>query len=105
MLTELHTTLQQVLYQRGGIPADEVDIRFEMPTKQWVDSLTRPTINLYLFEMEENIELRQTANQMSRGNGQAQYRIPPRRFDLRYMVSVLTTVIQDEHLLLWRTLV
>jgi hypothetical protein len=58
-----------------------------------------------LFDVAENTDLRHTNMQMSRTNGHAVHRMPPRRFDLRYMVSALSTVIEDEHLLLWRTLI
>lgn len=42
--------------------------------------------------------------QTVRSNGKAERRLPPRRFDLRYMVSALSTEIEDEHELLWRVL-
>jgi hypothetical protein len=105
MLTQLHTAIQHLLHQRGRIPPDEVDIRFEIPTRQWVDSLTRPTVSLYLFDLAENFDLRQTNVQTARANGHAIHRMPPRRFDLRYMVSAISTAVADEHLLLWRALV
>src|SRR6266542_3520690 len=105
MLKEVHTAIQHLLHQRGRIPPDEVDIRFDMPTRQWVDSLTRPTVSVYLFDLAENTELRQTNVQTSRGNGHAVHRMPPRRFDLRYMVSAPCTAVEDEHVLLWRALV
>jgi hypothetical protein len=104
MLADLHTTIQTLIYDRGRIPADQVDITFEMPTREWLDARLRPTINLFLFEIEENTDLRQTGVQTTRGDGRAIHRMPPRRFDLRYMVSALSTVIADEHALIWRTL-
>jgi hypothetical protein len=51
------------------------------------------------------VELRQTSFETTRANGRGVQRLPPRRFDLRYLVSALTTDPADEHLLLWRTLV
>jgi uncharacterized protein DUF4255/carboxypeptidase family protein len=104
MLTDLHHSLRRLLYEEAQIPADAVDIRFDAPTREWVASLTRPTINFFLFDMQENTELRQTNVQTTRGNGYGERRMPPRRVDLRYMVSALTTVVEDEHLLLWRTM-
>jgi hypothetical protein len=105
MLSEIHEALKRLLYEQGHIDLHEVNIEFEPPTKQWVNSLTRPTINLFLFDLQENTDLRQTNLQTTRSNSHAIRRMPPRRFDLRYMVSVLTTVVEDEHVLLWRTLV
>ena len=82
----------------------EVDIVFEAPTRERIDKLTRPTINMFLFDLQENIELRQSNFETTRNNGRAERRQAPRRFDLRYMVSVLTTEVEDEHQLLWRVL-
>lgn len=93
-----------MILNRGLIPADEVDIRFERPTKEWVQSLVRPTINLYLFDIDENVDLRQTNMPVMRGGSGAAYRMPMRRFDLRYMVTAFTTVAADEHLLIYRVL-
>ena len=104
MLLELHNTLQQLLYTHGQISPREVDITFEAPTRERVDKLTRPTINMFLFDLQENIELRQSNFETTRNNGRAERRQAPRRFDLRYMVSVLTTEVEDEHQLLWRVL-
>src|SRR5688500_15689657 len=102
VLTNSNQALQQLLWSMGQIDSEEVDIRFEAPTKDWVASLTRPTINLFLFDVQENTEKRETNVQTIRSNGKAERRMPPRRFDLRYMVSALTTEIEDEHQLLWR---
>ena len=104
MLSTIHNAVEQLLHQQGQIEIDEVDIRFEAPTKDWIASLTRPTINLFLFDVQENTEKRETNVQTVRSNGKAERRMPPRRFDLRYMVSALTTEIEDEHQLLWRVL-
>src|SRR5579859_7156919 len=104
MIAELHTSIQRLLYEQGRIPADEVEVTFEMPTREWVDSRMRPTINLFLFELTENTELRKTGMQSTHSNGRTVMRMPPRRFDLRYMLSVFTTIASDEHLLIWRAL-
>lgn len=105
MLADIHDALQRLLYEHGRISPFEVDVRFEAPTKEWVERLTRPTLNLFLFELQENTDLRQTSFQTTRGNGRAERRLPPRRVDLRYMVTAITTEIDDEHRLLWRALV
>ncbi len=104
MLLELHRSLQNLLYVRGQISPREVDIRFEAPTRERVEKLIRPTINLFLFDVQENKELRRSDFETTKQNGRAERRALPRRFDLRYMVSALTTSSEDEYLLLWRVL-
>ena len=46
MIADLHPAIRHLLFSCGLIPSDEVDVRFERPTKEWLDSLVRPTINL-----------------------------------------------------------
>ena len=104
MLTEFHHSLRTLVYERGNIPAADVDVTFDAPVKSWVGARTKPTLSFFLFDIRENTELRQTAPETSRANGRGVHRLPPRRFDLRYMISALTTVVEDEHLLIWRAL-
>jgi hypothetical protein len=105
MLRAIHQTLQRLLYENGQIDPRDVDIQFEAPTRERIEQLLRPTINIFLFDMQENIELRRNNFQTTQQNGRAERRMAPRRFDLRYMVSALTSEIDDEHQLLWRVLV
>lgn len=105
MLPALHRSLQRLIYERGNIDQREVEITFEAPTRERIDRLTRPTLCLFLYDIQENLDLRQSNVETTRANGRAMRRLVSRRFDLHYMVSALTTNVDDEHLLLWRTLV
>ena len=104
MLPEIHTAVRTLLYQEGGISPDEVEIWFRAPTREWADSLTRPAINLHMLHLEENLDLRETAYDTVRRQKMAEFRLPPRRIDLRYMVSAFTAEPDDELRLLWRAL-
>ena len=104
MLSEFHQSLRTLVYERGNIPADDVDVAFDAPLRAWVDARTRPTLNFFLFDIRENTELRKSSPETLRANGRGIQRVPPRRFDLCYLVSALTTAVDDEHLLIWRTL-
>jgi hypothetical protein len=104
MFPEIHDTFAALMSRYGQIDPLEVEVTFDAPTRERVQSLLRPAINFFLLEIQENTDLRQTNRQTVREPGQALHRMPPRRFDLRYMVSALATVTADEHLLLWRTL-
>ncbi|HET9981066.1 MAG TPA: Pvc16 family protein [Ktedonobacterales bacterium] len=104
MLTEIHTALRQLIWDYGRISPDEVDISFEAPTRERIERLVRPTVSLFLFDLVENTEIRQSSFPATRLSDHAERRMPPRRVDLRYMVSALTSEIEDEHRLLWRVL-
>jgi uncharacterized protein DUF4255 len=104
MFPELHDVLRDLIYDKGRIERNDVDVTFEVPTKEWADKLVRPTLNLHLFELIENTDLRQAQFQTARNNGQAQVRAAPRRIDLRYVVSAFTTNSEDALRLLWHVL-
>lgn len=105
MLFEIQKALRNLLSNQGHINASDVELRFDPPTREWTRTLTRPTIDFFLFDLQENTDLRHNNFTTTTGNNRAAKRLAPRRMDLRYMVSVFTTVIEDEHTLLWRTLV
>ncbi|GCE16164.1 Pvc16 family protein [Tengunoibacter tsumagoiensis] len=104
MLRDIHTALQRLFYQCGNISPQEVDIRFDAPTRECIEQLTRPTIYLFLVALQENIGLRQPKFEANYQHNRTERRPMPRRFDLRYMVFTLTREIEDDHLLLWRAL-
>jgi hypothetical protein len=104
MLNEIHSVLQRLIYDFGRINPDDVDVRFDTPIPEWVNSLTRPTIDFFMFDVQENTDMRDTNLQVVRQNGKAERRMPPRRIDLYYMVAAFTSEAVDEHQLLWRLL-
>jgi hypothetical protein len=103
MLNVGHEAITRLLYAHGSIPED-VDVRYDIPTKEWADSLTRPTVSFFLFDVRENTEIRETNLQTFRTSGKAERRMPPRRIDVFYCVAALATEVADEHELLWRVL-
>jgi hypothetical protein len=106
LLVQLQHALRQLIYQHGRIQPSEVDVRFEMPIREWVESLTRPTVSVYLFDMRENLELRinGAVTPVAREGDRAVARTPLRRFELLFMITVLTTNVEDEYALIWRML-
>lgn len=104
MLNALHLALDRLLRADGHIEPLDADVSFERPADEWVSSLIRPTVDFFLFDIRENTERRETNLQLHFKDGRAVKRLPPRRIDLWYMVSVLTTEVADEHELLWRVL-
>jgi Pvc16 N-terminal domain len=104
MLPELHQALQDIIYKQGRIERSEVDVVFDVPTSELVDRLTKPTLSIYLVDLVENTDLRQAQFRTTQTNGKAEFRAPPRRIDLRYVVSALTPNADDAFRLLWRVL-
>jgi hypothetical protein len=100
MFHDLDATLKELLVQKVPIDVTAVDVRFEMPTKEWADGVTRPTVDLFLYDIRENHDLRSSERQLSRqGAVGIEMRSPP-RVDATYLVSVWTSDVADEHRLL-----
>ena len=104
MLSAISLAVRTLVHDLGQIDALDVDVTFEAPSREWAASVTRPTINFFLFDLDENTDRRDGTPQMTVAGGQARRCLPPRRIDLSYMVSVLTGDVDDEHELLWRVL-
>jgi hypothetical protein len=106
MINQLDETIRKLVLARGNLDADSVMVSFDQPTGDWAAGLTRPTIDFYLFDIRENIELRSQEWLVERdGNGQTHKRLAPLRYDLTYLVTVWTqNQVEDEHAILWRVL-
>lgn len=105
MIHDLDDTLKKLLVRKGGPQFGEVDIKFEMPSPQWSAAISRPTVNLYLYDVRENLELRSNDLYVARNeDGTGTQQRAPARVDLSYMISVWTQDISDEHQLLGQIL-
>jgi transposase len=105
MLLTIQNILRNLLYERGKINEQEVAIIFEAPTRERLERLWQPAVSLFLYAIHENVELRQSSYRtVAADNGRAERRPLPRRFDLRYMVSAISSEVEDEQQLLWRVL-
>ena len=72
-----------------------------------VARLSRPTLNLFLYDVRENQKLRQARPMLEivhNDDGTVTKRPKPARLDLHYMITAWATEPEDEHRLLSRTL-
>ena len=107
MIEDLDEALRHLLMRELPIKNGEVDIQFQQPRREWSARLSRPTLNLYLFDVRENLKLRHTMQGWDierRPDGTAVQRRRPFRADLHYLVTTWATEPEDEHRLLSRTL-
>jgi Pvc16 N-terminal domain len=80
----------------------EVDVVFEAPTKEWAARRNTPTIDIYLYDVREDMRRRQAGivdlhDENGRTNARRQ---PPRFFKLSYLLTAWTQRPEDEHRLL-----
>ena len=106
MIHELDQSLENLIYEQGKINRSEIDISFEIPNGDWSARLSRPTIDLWCFDIRENLRLRNAdlSSALARRERTARISAPPRRFDLCYLVTAWVRKVEDEHQLLWRVL-
>jgi len=94
--------LLERLVRRDAINGSSVELVFDAPNKDWVARRNAPTIDLYLYDIREDIQRRYLAWEDTRGaDGRVDDRsLPPRRFKLAYLVTAWTQRPEDEHRLL-----
>ncbi len=107
MIRDLSTTLRAMLTQ-PGLPSElsTTQVVFDRPVAQFNPS--QSTINLFLFDIRENVELREYEPTVSRRNGEAIIYRPPMRVDCSYLITAWpvggSEVALQEHLLLSQVL-
>ncbi len=103
MIESLDETIKQLLIQKMPLNQSEVDISFEAPDREWSGAISKPTINIYLHDIRENLEQRYAGYSAERNIVEGTYTITktPGKFDISYLITVWTTNVEDEHRLLW----
>jgi hypothetical protein len=105
MLHLLDESLEEFLRATVPLPKREIDVVFAAPDKDWAARVSRPTINLYLWDVRRNLSERDLGVQTVPGvDGRTLRRPPLPRVDCRYLVTAWTSDIRDEHSLLGDTL-
>ena len=105
MLNLLDESLEEFLRAVVPLPKREVDISFDAPDKDWSARVSRPTINMYLWDVRRNITDRQFGVETVHDeHGKPHRRFPLPRVDCRYLVTAWTSDMRDEHSLLGATM-
>jgi hypothetical protein len=105
MLEDIDEALRRLLTQELPARNGEVDIAFDQPKREWSARVSRPTLNLFLFDIRENNKLRQPTpafDVLRSENGAVVQRRKPIRLDLHYMITAWAADPEDEHRLLGR---
>ncbi|HEX2914626.1 MAG TPA: Pvc16 family protein [Chloroflexia bacterium] len=105
MIESLDETIKQLLIKKMPLNQAEVDISFDVPNREWSGSISKPTINIYLHDIRENVELRTYEWSTERSpDGRITKTKLGGRIDLSYIITAWTTNVEDEHRLLWYVL-
>lgn len=101
MIQDLDESLR-ALVRREALNGSDVEISFDAPTKDWSARRNTPTVDLYLYDIREDLVRREVVWEPVRDKtGRVtDRRPPPRRFKLSYLVTAWTQRAEDEHRLL-----
>lgn len=101
MIQEVDESLR-ALVKREALNGSKAEVAFDAPTREWASRRNTPAVDLYLYDIREDLERRDTMLREVRGqDGFIMSRQPPpRRFKLSYLVTAWTQRPEDEHRLL-----
>ncbi len=101
MINDVDESLR-ALVRRDVLNGANVDVSFESPSKDWSARRSAPTLNLYLYDIREDLSRRETQFEevLDERGRVVERRPPPRMFKLSYLVTAWTQRPEDEHRLL-----
>lgn len=105
MIADLDETIRQILIKDLPVKNGEIDIKFDQPKREWSARLSKPTVNLFLYDVRENNVLRQHQwENLREERGTVTRKRSPMRVDCFYMLTTWAADPEDEHRLLTRSL-
>src|SRR5512143_1159822 len=101
MIHEVDELLEK-LVKRDALNGSSVELEFDAPTKDWVARRNGPAVDLYLYDIREDLQRRGPSWEDARGaDGKGNARqLPSRRIKLSHLVSAWPQRLDDEHRLL-----
>ncbi|MEM5774374.1 MAG: DUF4255 domain-containing protein [Anaerolineaceae bacterium] len=107
MIYEINEALRDLLKRELPIRKGDVDIVFDLPKRDWSARLNKPTLNIFLYDMLENIELRGSEQWRKQTNEDGTFTLyrNPVRVNFYYLITSWAKEVQDEQTLLSSTLI
>jgi len=100
VLTRIDESLEAFLRAAAPLSAVDIDVSFETPSDDWAAKLTRPTVNLHLWDLRRSNSRAVTGVEDFQREGVGMRRLALPRLEMHYFVSVWTTEHGDERALL-----
>ena len=101
VIHEVDSALRALIDREAGIR--DVEVVFDAPTRDWASRRTTPTVDVYLYDIREDMRRRERGvlNEYNENETRIIRRhLPPRHFKLSYLVTAWTQRPEDEHRLL-----
>jgi hypothetical protein len=93
-------TLESFFRATVPLSAQDVDVSFEPPERDWSAKLNRPTVNLFLWDIRRSTERARSGIEEIEREGRLVRRLALPRVELRYLVTAWTSDHGDERALL-----
>lgn len=111
MIHDLDRTIREILREEApSVKSGQAEVSFQQPTREWATREgSKPTINLYLYDVRENAQLRTHQwetivnghnDGLPRPENTATQKRTPMRVDCFYMLTTWANDPGDEHRLL-----
>ncbi|MGC5020947.1 DUF4255 domain-containing protein [Micromonospora sp. DT47] len=101
MIHEVDDALRRVL-RAEALTGNDVEIALDAPTKEWAARRNAPTVNMYLYDIREDLRRRQRGllNEYGPDGRVSARHLPPRYVKMSYLITAWTQRPEDEHRLL-----
>src|SRR5215831_347142 len=101
VIYEIDEALRSLIRQ-DALPGSDVEVVFDAPTKDWASRRNTPTVDVYLYDIREDLRRRERGmiNDYDSHGRVVDRHLPPRYFKLSYLVTAWTQRPEDEHRLL-----
>ncbi|GAA1288825.1 DUF4255 domain-containing protein [Saccharothrix xinjiangensis] len=101
MIHEVDEAIRRML-TAAGVPGGGGELSFEAPTKDWSARRNAPTVNVFLYDIREDVPRRHAGGMEVHDDEGVLvgWRGPARWFELAYLLTAWTNRPQDEHRLL-----
>lgn len=101
MISQIDEALRTLIRTEALDGAGDVEVVLDAPTKDWAARRNAPTVNVYLYDLREDLRRRASGQHEVRHESGGISRIgPPRYFKMSYLVTAWTQRPEDEHRLL-----
>jgi hypothetical protein len=105
MLADLDESLRGLLkgeLERHGF--EGIEIAFDAPTREWSGQLSAPAVNLFLYDLRESEEHRESGWTRQRIGNEFLEAPPPMVMEISYAITAWAQAVEDEHRLLSQVL-
>lgn len=105
MLTLVDESLEAMLRAKVPLSATDIDVSFDVPNDEWSAKLTRPTVNMHLWDVRRSATRAVSGVETVERDGVRFRRLALPRIEMKYFITVWSSDARDERTLIGSLLV